>query len=136
MNSVNAVSFSTFGGNPLATAAGNAVVDYLLDHDLQANAARVGALLFDGLRQATVDNPAVAEVRGKGLMLAIEFVRPGTTTPNAPETARVFEECRRNGLLVGKGGLYGNTIRMGPPLTLTEAEAKEGLDILTAALAT
>jgi 4-aminobutyrate aminotransferase len=134
MNAVNGISFSTFGGNPLATAAGNAVVDYLLDHDLQGHAARVGAVIYDGLRQATVDNPVVAEVRGKGLMLAVEFVRPGTTQPNMAETARVFEECRRNGLLVGKGGLYGNTIRMGPPLTLSEAEAKEGLDILTAAI--
>ena len=67
---------------------------------------------------------------------AIEFVEPGTTNPNPYVTARVFEECRRDGLLVGKGGLYGNTIRMGPPLTLTEDEAREGLEILLAALQT
>jgi 4-aminobutyrate aminotransferase len=135
MSSVNAISFSTFGGNPLATAAGNAVLDYLLSHDLQANAARVGALLHGGLRDVAERHPVVGDVRGKGLMLAVEFVEPGTLTPNLRATARVFEECRRNGLLVGKGGLYGNTIRMGPPLTLTEAEAKEGLEILTAAIA-
>ena len=136
MNTVSGISFSTFGGNPLATAAGNAVLDYVLSHDLQENAARVGALLHAGLREAAVHSPAVAEVRGKGLMLAVEFVRPGTTEPDVATTARVFEECRRNGLLVGKGGLYGNTVRMGPPLTLTEAEAKEGLEILTAAIRT
>ena len=134
MNSVQGISFSTFGGNPLATAAGNAVLDYLLSHDLQANAARVGELLLRGLREATVDVAAVAEVRGKGLMLAVEFVRPGTTTPDPAVTGRVLEECRRGGLLVGKGGLYGNVIRMGPPLTLTEAEAKEGLEILVTAI--
>jgi 4-aminobutyrate aminotransferase len=134
VNSVHAVSFSTFGGNPLATAVGNAVVDYVLDHDLRSNAAHVGELLLAGLREATRDNPAVAEVRGRGLMLAIEFVEPGTTTPSPATANRVFEECRRGGLLVGKGGLYGNTVRMGPPTTLTEAEAKEGLDILTAAI--
>jgi 4-aminobutyrate aminotransferase len=134
MNAVSGISFSTFGGNPIATAAGNAVLDYVLSHDLQANAARVGGLLHDGLRKAAERSPVVADVRGKGLMLAVEFVQPGTTQPNGVATTRVFEECRRNGLLVGKGGLYGNVIRMGPPLTLTEAEAAEGLAILTEAI--
>jgi 4-aminobutyrate aminotransferase len=135
VNSLGAISFSTFGGNPLSTAVGNAVVDYVLDHDLQANAAHVGRLLLTGLRELTKDNPAVAEVRGKGLMIAIEFVERGTTTPSPVIAGRVFEACREGGLLVGKGGLYGNTVRMGPPTTLTEAEAKEGLEILAAALA-
>jgi 4-aminobutyrate aminotransferase len=135
VDSLGAISFSTFGGNPLSTAVGNAVVDYVLDHDLQANAAHVGGLLLTGLRELTKDNAAVVEVRGKGLMIAIEFVEPGSTTPSPGITGRVFEACREGGLLVGKGGLYGNTIRMGPPTTLTEAEAKEGLEILAAALA-
>ncbi|GAA3784902.1 aspartate aminotransferase family protein [Micromonospora maritima] len=136
LESVPAISFSTFGGNPISTAAGNAVLDYLLDHDLQANAARVGAILADGLRAATADLDQVAEVRGKGLMLAVEFVRPGTVEPDAELTTRVFEACRAGGLLVGKGGLYGNVVRMGPPLTLTEDEAREGLAILVDAIRT
>lgn len=136
MDCLSAVSFTTFGGNPVATAAGDAVLDYLLAHDLPANAARVGAVLRDGLRAATADRRVVAEVRGKGLMLAVELVAPGTTTPDPAAAATVLEECKRGGLLVGKGGLYGNVVRMGPPLTLTEAEAKEGLEILTAAIAT
>jgi 4-aminobutyrate aminotransferase len=136
VNAVPAISFSTFGGNPLSTAAGNAVLDYVLDHDLQGNARRVGRLLLDGLREATVELPTVAEVRGRGLMIGIEFVRPGTTEPDAATTLRVFDECRRGGLLIGKGGLYNNVLRMGPPLTLTEDEAREGLDILIAAMAT
>ncbi|NES26922.1 aminotransferase class III-fold pyridoxal phosphate-dependent enzyme [Micromonospora terminaliae] len=134
LESVPAISFSTFGGNPVSTAAGNAVLDYLLDHDLQANAARVGAILGDGLRAATADLDSVAEVRGKGLMLGVEFVRPGTTEPDPALTARVFEACREGGLLVGKGGLLGNVVRMGPPLTLTEDEAREGLAILVEAI--
>ncbi|KAB1908510.1 aspartate aminotransferase family protein [Micromonospora sp. AMSO1212t] len=134
MESVPAISFSTFGGNPVSTAAGNAVLDYLLDHDLQANAARVGAILGDGLRAATAGLDQVAEVRGKGLMLAVEFVHPGTVEPDAALTTRVFEACRAGGLLVGKGGLYGNVIRMGPPLTLTEDEAREGLAIMVDAI--
>jgi 4-aminobutyrate aminotransferase len=136
MESVQGISFSTFGGNPLATAGGNAVVDYVLAHDLQANAREVGGLLLDGLREAARRYPIVGEARGKGLMLALEFVEPGTSNPNGYATGLVFEECRRGGLLVGKGGLYGNTLRMGPPLTLTADEAREGLEILTNAIAT
>ncbi|WP_089016055.1 aspartate aminotransferase family protein [Micromonospora inositola] len=134
LESVPAISFSTFGGNPISTAAGNAVLDYLLDHDLQANAARVGAILADGLRSAVGGLDCVAEVRGKGLMLGVEFVRPGTTEPDPAMTVRVFEACRAGGLLAGKGGLYGNVLRMGPPLTLTEEEAREGLAILVDAI--
>ncbi|MFI6262871.1 aspartate aminotransferase family protein [Micromonospora sp. NPDC051006] len=134
LESVPAISFSTFGGNPVSTAAGNAVLDYLLDHDLQANAARTGAILADGLRAAVADLDCVAEVRGKGLMLAVEFVHPGTREPDTARTVRAFEACKAGGLLVGKGGLYGNVLRMGPPLTLTEAEAREGLTILVDAI--
>ncbi|MEV0395097.1 aspartate aminotransferase family protein [Polymorphospora rubra] len=134
LNEVHATSFSTYGGNPVSTAAGNAVIDYLLDHDLQANAARVGAILGDGLRAAVADRGIVGEVRGKGLMLAVEFVQPGSREPNTAATVAVFEECRRGGLLVGKGGLYGNVLRMGPPLTLTEDEAREGLAVLIDAI--
>ncbi|MEV0731445.1 aspartate aminotransferase family protein [Polymorphospora sp. NPDC050346] len=134
LNEVHATSFSTYGGNPVSTAAGNAVIDYLLDHDLQANAARVGAILGDGLRAAVADRGIVGDVRGKGLMLAVEFVQPGSREPNTAATVAVFEECRRGGLLVGKGGLYGNVLRMGPPLTLTEDEAREGLAILVDAI--
>ena len=136
MNAVPAISFSTFGGNPVCTAAGNAVLDYVLSHDLQANAARVGTLLLDGLRKVAASSSIVAEVRGRGLMIGIEFVRPGTTDPDAAATARVFDECRRGGLLIGKGGLYNNVLRMGPPLTLTEPEAREGLAILVDAIRT
>ncbi|GGL00686.1 aspartate aminotransferase family protein [Mangrovihabitans endophyticus] len=136
MNAVPAISFSTFGGNPVSCAAGNAVLDYVLDHDLQENARRVGAILLDGLRELAATSPIVAEVRGRGLMIGVEFTRPGTGEPDVAATLRVFDECRAGGLLVGKGGLHNNVLRMGPPLTLTEAEAREGLEILTAAVRT
>src|SRR5947207_6738677 len=74
MNAVDAVSFSTFGGNPLATAGGNAVIDYVLDHDLQSNAARIGDLLMDRLRPLADRHAIVGDVRGRGLMIGIEFV--------------------------------------------------------------
>jgi 4-aminobutyrate aminotransferase len=76
----------------------------------------------------------VGEVRGKGLMFAVDLVDPKTAKPSPPLAAQMLEATKERGLLVGKGGLYGSTLRMAPPLTLSEAEAKEGLGILTDAL--
>ncbi|HEY6748111.1 MAG TPA: aspartate aminotransferase family protein [Mycobacteriales bacterium] len=135
MDNLPANSISTFGGNPLATAAAKATIDYVLEHDLQANALKVGDQLLRGLRDLGEDDDAVGDVRGKGLMAAIELVKPGTDTPDVAAAARLMEETRARGLLVGKGGKYGNVVRMAPPLTLTEAEADEGLSILGDSLA-
>jgi 4-aminobutyrate aminotransferase len=136
MDAVGANSISTFGGNPLAARAALAVLDYLQAHDLRQNARTVGARLADGLRGLAAGNPAVGDVRGKGLMLAVELVEPGTGAPDAAAAARAQEAARKGGLLVGKGGLYGNVLRIAPPLVVTEAEADEGIEILAAALAT
>jgi 4-aminobutyrate aminotransferase len=135
MDAVGANSISTFGGNPLAARAALAVLDYLQAHDLQANARTVGARLAAGLRRLAAGNPAIGDVRGKGLMLAAELVEPATGAPDAAAAARAQEAARRGGLLVGKGGLYGNVLRIAPPLVVTEAEADEGLEVLAAALA-
>src|SRR4030095_8688789 len=97
INAVPAISFSTFGGNPVSAAAGNAVLDYVLSHDLQANAKRVGTILLDGLRAAAAESPIVAEVRGRGLMIGIEFVPPGTTEPDPAAALRGLREWRRGG---------------------------------------
>jgi 4-aminobutyrate aminotransferase len=78
----------------------------------------------------------VGDVRGKGLMNGVELVRPGTTEPDTAAAAAVMERAREGGLLIGKGGLYGNCLRVAPPLTLTDDEAREGLAILTDALQT
>ena len=125
---------STFGGNPLSTAAANATLDYLLSHDLQHNAAELGRMIIGGLREAAATLDAVGEVRGKGLMFAVDLVEPGTGAPSPRLATRVLEETRERGLLIGKGGLYGHALRMAPPMTLSEADAKEGLGILTDAL--
>jgi 4-aminobutyrate aminotransferase len=135
MDCLTANSISTFGGSPLTSAGALANLRYLLDHDLQANAARHGPVLLDGLR--ALDSPIVGDVRGKGLMIGVELVRPGTGTPGepAPELANgVLEACKRRGVLVGKGGLYGNALRIAPPLTLTAEEAAEGLAALVSAI--
>ncbi|GAB3952816.1 aspartate aminotransferase family protein [Kribbella albertanoniae] len=130
MDSIKANSLSTFGGNPISTSAAKATIDYLLDHDLQANAAKRGAQLADGLRGIAEEFPELADVRGKGLMLATEIVDPADNTPDAATTARLQQETKNRGLLIGKGGLYGNVLRMAPPMTLTEEETTEALEIL------
>ncbi|MFG2821580.1 aspartate aminotransferase family protein [Kitasatospora sp. NPDC048365] len=134
MDALPANGISTFGGNPIATAAARATLDYLLAHDLQANARRLGRLLIDGLRTAVEGLPVVGEVRGRGLMFAVDLVDPDGGAPSPALAARVLEEARQRGLLIGKGGLHGNTLRMAPPLTLTEDEATEGLGILVDSL--
>jgi 4-aminobutyrate aminotransferase len=135
MDAVEANSISTFGGNPLSARAALAVLDYLREHDLQANARAVGSRLRAGLAALAARHPAVGDVRGKGVMLAVELVSPGGKTPDPAAAARVQEAARQGGLLVGKGGLYGNVLRIAPPLVVTGAEADEALEILAAALA-
>jgi 4-aminobutyrate aminotransferase len=134
LDGIRGNGISTFGGNPLSTAAANATLDYLLSHDLQRNAAVTGRLIIDGLIQAADRTPIVGEVRGKGLMFAVDLIDPATGQPSPPLAVRMLEATRERGLLIGKGGLHGHTLRMAPPLTLSEAEAKEGLGILTDAL--
>ncbi len=135
MDCLSAHSISTFGGNPVATAAANATLDYVLSHDLQSRAAKVGNQLLEGLRPLTEEIPAVGDVRGRGLMIGIELVKPGKV-PDPAAAGRVHEQSKKSGLLIGKGGLYGNCLRLSPPLTLSESEADEGLAILRDAITT
>jgi 4-aminobutyrate aminotransferase len=135
MDCLTANSISTFGGNPVATVGAKAVLDYLHDHHLQENAAALGTKLLAGLRSVAADHPIVGDVRGKGLMVGIEFVEPGGRTPAPAVAARVLEETRARGLLVGKGGLHNNVIRLAPPMTLTAEELTEALGILGDAIA-
>ncbi|MDX6205989.1 MAG: 4-aminobutyrate aminotransferase [Frankiales bacterium] len=130
MDSLPAASISTFGGNPLVTAGALANLQYLLDHDLQANALVRGQQLMAGLRELPSAYPMVGDVRGKGLMIGIDLVEPGTKTPDPRAAGAVMEQTKAQGLLIGKGGLYGNVLRIAPPLSLTMDEADEGLDTL------
>ncbi|MFD4191009.1 aspartate aminotransferase family protein [Amycolatopsis thermoflava] len=134
MDSITANSISTFGGNPVSTAGAKATLDYLLSHDLQGNAAKQGARLLTGLRDIAERYDVVGDVRGKGLMIGVELVEPDGAP--SPESARlVLEETRARGLLVGKGGLHGNVIRLAPPMTLTDDETGEALEILRESIA-
>ncbi|OXM46193.1 aspartate aminotransferase family protein [Amycolatopsis alba] len=130
---LTANSISTFGGNPVAMAGAAAVLDHIADHDLQANALARGNELLSGLRAS--GHPLIGDVRGKGLMIGVELVEPGGMTPNTGAAARMMEETKARGLLIGKGGLHGNVLRIAPPMTLTADEAAEGLGIIVDALA-
>jgi len=134
MDCLKANSISTFGGNPLATAGALANLQYVLENDLQTNAYKVGNQLKNGLHHIAGDVPEIVEVRGKGLMVGVEFGDPVSGDPDAELTADVMEEARVEGLLIGKGGLYGNTLRIAPPLSITEEEADEGLEKLRKAI--
>jgi 4-aminobutyrate aminotransferase len=135
MNCLDSNSISTFGGSPVTMAAGLANLTYLLEHDLQGNARRVGGLLIERLRAIAVQLDGVREVRGRGLMIGVELVKPGTGEANPDGAAAVLEAAREAGLLIGKGGGHNTSVlRIAPPLTLTVAEAEEGAAILESAL--
>jgi 4-aminobutyrate aminotransferase len=135
MDCLSANSISTFGGNPLSTAGALAAVEYVLSHDLQANAAAQGGRLGTGLRSLQEKYAVVGDVRGKGLMIGVELVEPGTHKPAPQAALTVLESAREGGLLVGKGGLYGNVVRLAPPMTVTPDEVDVGLAVLTVAIA-
>lgn len=135
MNCLDANSISTFGGTQVTMAAGLANLSYLLEHDLQGNARRVGGLLIERLRAVVAQDPGVREVRGRGLMIGLELTRPGTDLADPDRAAAVLEAARAGGLLIGKGGGHDTSaLRIAPPLSLTVAEAEEGAAILESAL--
>jgi 4-aminobutyrate aminotransferase len=135
MDAVSANSISTFGGNHLSCAAALANIRYIIDNDLQSNALKVGEHLMSRLHELRDAHAYVGDVRGKGLMIGIELVDPASGGPDPKAAARVLEECRTRGLLVGKGGHYGNVLRFAPPLSVTLEEADEGFAAFREAVA-
>jgi alanine-glyoxylate transaminase/(R)-3-amino-2-methylpropionate-pyruvate transaminase len=133
------MTISTFGGNPVSCAAANATIDVIEKQDLRRNAEVQGRRLREGLEDLKRRHPrTVGDVRGMGLMQGVELVEDETKedrTPNPKATARLFEETRKRGLLIGKGGLYGNVLRISPPLTVTAAEVDEAVAKLGESLA-
>jgi 4-aminobutyrate aminotransferase-like enzyme len=132
--SLKSLTISTFGGNPVSCAAGNATVQFIQEENLPANAEAMGALLRAGLEELKRRFPKnLGDVRGMGLMQAVELVvdeTAGDRTPAKELSNRIFEEARKRGLLVGKGGLEGNAFRIAPPMTVNASEVSEALVIL------
>jgi 4-aminobutyrate aminotransferase len=134
VDSVRANSISTFGGNPLSSAGALANLNYILSHDLQSNALKVGNYLRDQLQERAGALDVIGEIRGRGLLIGVELVEPGSLTPNALAAQSVLEVCRLGGVLIGKGGLHNNVLRIAPPMSVTMDEATTFLEVLTEAL--
>lgn len=127
-DSLQYLTLSTFGGNPVSTAAAKAVIDYVGAENLHANCEAVGGHLFEGLIELQKEFPVLGDVRGKGLLLAVELVTdPVTKEPAKRAAMNLMEATRRNGILVGKGGLHANVVRITPPMNVTKADAVEFL---------
>ncbi|WP_422750350.1 4-aminobutyrate--2-oxoglutarate transaminase [Micromonospora sp. WMMD1219] len=123
----------TYGGNPIACAAALAAMETMRELDLAAAARRIGAVMGERLDAIAAGDPRVAEVRGRGAMLAVEIVQPGTLIPDPAATAAVSAACHAAGLLTLTCGTYGNVLRFLPPLVISDDELGRGLDILAAA---
>ncbi|MFB9237853.1 4-aminobutyrate--2-oxoglutarate transaminase [Plantactinospora siamensis] len=125
----------TYGGNPIACAASLAAIETMRELDLCAAARRIEATMLPRLRGLAERDARIAEVRGRGAMLAVELVRPGTLEPDPVATATVAAACHRAGLLVLTCGTYGNVLRFLPPLVISDDELARALDILDSAFA-
>jgi 4-aminobutyrate aminotransferase len=135
-DSLKGATISTFGGNPISTTAAKAVIDFIEEHKLSINAAEVGAYLRDKLEVLKAKHPIIGEVRGMGLMQAIELVEDRTSKkPATAATAALMEATRENRILLGKGGYYGNVLRISPPLNISKADVDEFAKLLDASFA-
>lgn len=132
--SVPKMTLSTFGGSPLATTAAKAVIDFIEENRLLANAAELGTYLRMRLEELQLRHPCIGDVRGMGLMQVLELVEdPASRRPAARLTNRVMEAAREQGILCGKAGLYGNCLRLAPPLNIRKEEIDEFLSRLARA---
>jgi 4-aminobutyrate aminotransferase len=125
-DSLKGATISTFGGNPVTNTAAKAVLDYIEEHNLSINAAEVGLYLREKLLELQAKHSIIGEVRGMGLMQAIELVEDRESkAPATAQTLAIMEASRENRILLGKGGLYGNVLRITPPLNITKTDVDE-----------
>jgi 4-aminobutyrate aminotransferase-like enzyme len=134
-DSLKGITISTFGGNPVTNTAARAVIDFIEEHALVANTETMGCYLRGKLNELQGKHQLIGEVRGMGLMHAMELVEDRQSKiPAKAATGAVMEAARRNGLLIGKGGLYGNVIRVSPPLNIGKSDIDEFARLLDASL--
>jgi len=130
-DSLKGLTISTFGGNPVSTRAAKATIDFIESEGLLENARVVGAYLRERLGELQEKFPIIGDVRGMGLMQGMELVKDRKTRqPASEEMGRLMDLTRDNGLIVGKGGLYGNAVRFAPPLTCTRSDVDEAVRLL------
>ncbi|MHB8655622.1 MAG: aspartate aminotransferase family protein [Terriglobia bacterium] len=125
------MTISTFGGNPVTAVAARATIEVIEEEKLLDNAERVGNYFRGKLEELQQKYPLIGDVRGMGLMQGLELVKDCKTKEPAPEaTVQLMEKCRAHGLLIGKGGLYGNVIRLAPPLNIGEGDVDEAIAVM------
>ncbi len=126
---------STYGGNPVSCAAVSAVIDIFKEEPILENAQKMGQILAERLPKLKEISPYVGDVRGRGMIWGIELVEDKQTKEPAPVRMRkLIDLCAEHGLLIGSVGMYGNVVRVGPPLVITEAQLHESLDIMETCL--
>ncbi|MCY3718073.1 MAG: aspartate aminotransferase family protein [Anaerolineaceae bacterium] len=129
------MTFSTFGGNPVSMATTLAAIEYMERNRVQANAAVQGQILREKLEELEAEFDFIGEVRGMGLMQALEIVKPGhTREPDADRAANIMARARDHGILIGKGGLHGNVVRIAPMLNVDSDSMQEGCELLARAV--
>ncbi|MFC1797579.1 aspartate aminotransferase family protein, partial [Pseudomonadota bacterium] len=127
--------FNTFGGDPMQTAQARATMDVIAEENLIANAGAMGQRLKDGMKVLMKKHQLIGDVRGKGLLLGMEFVRDRVSKEHASEETLLFmDKCKEKGVLVGKGGLFGNVVRVAPPLSIKAAQVDELLEVFDRSL--
>ena len=128
-------TISTFGGNPVSCAASSKTIDIIKRDRLEKNAEKMGLILIEGLKKIQADHPKIiGDIRGRGLMVGLELEVDETIqdrTPNSKAVDALMEETKKKGLLIGRGGLYGNCVRIAPALNIGDGEIKEALKILS-----
>jgi 4-aminobutyrate aminotransferase len=135
-DSVKGLTISTFGGNPVTTTQAKAVIDFIEEQNLLANCAETGAYLRGRLEELKDKHEIIGDVRGMGLLQALELVEDRQTkAPAAAQTAMVMEAARDNGLLIGKGGMFGNVLRLSPPMNVGRADVDQFIELLDRSLA-
>ncbi len=126
---------STFGGNPVSCAAAIAAIKFHQREKLAAQAREKGAATMAQLQHRLGHDARIGEIRGRGLMIGIECVEPGSKTPNANLAQAIIASCRDQRILLGRGGMYGNVVRIQPPLVITEKQLTTVIDAIAKALA-
>ena len=133
-DALQGLTFSTFGGNPVTMATTLATIEYMEAHDVPSNCAVQGARMTEKLGEFAAEFPIIGEARGMGLMQALEIVKAGGIEPDAARTAAFVDTCKDMGLLLGKGGLYGNVVRIAPHLNVAAEDMDSAMEIIGQAL--
>jgi 4-aminobutyrate aminotransferase-like enzyme len=134
-DSLEGLTISTFGGNPISTCAAKATIDFIESENLIENARLVGGYLCERLQELSEKYPVIGDIRGMGLMQGVELVKDRKTkVPAVEEIRQLMDLTRENGLIIGKGGLYGNVLRISPPLTISRSDVDEAIRLLDRSL--